>query len=140
MSEDRWLETIKLEAVCWRPYALAKAIEKNRRLTGGQGIQMIRQWQANLHIALEVYDFPKPAKLRHRDRRLPPLRHRDDSYSGTKQFQDVAYDQVEDRWATKMPSKTRMIQLYMSKQVPIGDVMPEEWVPTAKVFYVRALR
>ena len=33
-----------------------------------------------------------------------------------------------------------MVQLYASKQAPIEGCIPQEWVPTAKAFYVRALR
>jgi hypothetical protein len=40
---------------------------------------------------------------------------------------------------TKMPSKFRMIQLYASKQATIESIIPQEWIPTAKAFYVRAL-
>ena len=39
-----------------------------------------------------------------------------------------------------MPSQSRMIQLYLSKQADIIDIVPQEWVPTAKAFYLRALR
>ena len=140
MSEDRWLETLELEAVLRMPRAIAELMEKNRLLTAAQGTQMIRQWQLNLHADLEMYNFPKSGKLRHRSRDPLPDRPRDQCCPGTQQFQDVVYDQIEDRWAKRMPSKTRMIQIYMSKQVPIEDIMPQEWVPTARAFYLRALR
>jgi hypothetical protein len=39
-----------------------------------------------------------------------------------------------------MPSKFRMAQLYASKQATIESIIPQEWTPTAKAFYVRALR
>ena len=39
-----------------------------------------------------------------------------------------------------MPSEGRLVQLYMSKTLPVTTVLPEEWVPVAKLHYQRWLR
>ena len=119
---------------------MTEMIEKNNKVTGAQGLHMIRQWQSSRHAPLQLYAAPKSVKLKHRARKPLPLLDRDDCNAATKQFKDVAYDQVEERHFTKTPSKWRMVQLYVSKQAPIEGCIPQGWVPTAKAFYVRALR
>ena len=105
MSEVKWQETLELEAATRRPRVMTEMIEKNNKVTGAQGLHMIRQWQSSLHAPLQLYAAPKSAKLKHRARKPLPLLARDDCSAATKQFQDVAYDQVEERHFTKMPSR-----------------------------------
>lgn len=40
----------------------------------------------------------------------------------------------------KIPSETRLVQLYMSKQANMAKVFPESWVEQAKAFYLVWLR
>ena len=62
------------------------------------------------------------------------------SQQSTKMAVDEFYDQIENRLMTSAPSRVRLIQLYMSKQVTFDNAVPAEWKATAKGYYVKALR
>lgn len=49
-------------------------------------------------------------------------------------------DQLKSRFFKDMPSETRLVQLYMSKQTDVSKVLPAEWLEQAKAFYLVWLR
>ena len=53
---------------------------------------------------------------------------------------DTFWDEIEDRLMSRAPSRSRMVQMYMSKQMKITDAIPQEWSETAKGYYLKALR
>lgn len=143
--DKHWDDTIELEAFLRQPYMINKTIEHQsighkKPITGAQGIQMISQWSKNMYGPLKLLDFPKSAKLKHRTRLQLPARDRSILSEATQTAQAVAWDQLEDRFFTNAPSRSRLIQLYMSKNMPISEAVPKEFVSTANGYYLVALR
>ena len=138
MARDMYVATQELEAVLRQPYTIHRTIEFNMLCTGAQFMQMLGVWQKMMHSPIQVLSLPKSPKLKHRRRKLIPLR--DIESEAARVAVDVMWDEIEDRLMTRAPSKSRMVQLYMSKQMDVTDAIPSEWANTAKAYYMAALR
>ena len=53
---------------------------------------------------------------------------------------NIMKDELQLRFFTERPSNIRLVQCYMSKQLPMVEWAPPSWVPLAKALYVRMLR
>ena len=53
---------------------------------------------------------------------------------------EVMVDQIEKRFFSVTPTPSRLVQIYMSKQMPASKVLPAPWLLTAEGFYLRWMR
>jgi hypothetical protein len=145
ISETNWQQSIEMESFLKFPNSTARTVEMNLNVTGAQALQMMVVWYDASHkkSGLPLLDFPKTAKLRHRIRKSLGVRKHDKLSVGTQDaIREVATEMCERFFPVGdgQPSVTRLIQIYMSKQMPAEDVLAAPVLAQAKTAYTNALR
>ena len=140
-TAEAWERNLELEGFLERPGFTKDAIERNPSITGAQGIHLMYKLQTSVgrEKPLGIHMFPSSISLKHRTRDSAAIDA--DSLSGMiKSSRKVMHQQLQERFFDTSASETRLVQLYMSKQMPASKVLSEDQLSTARVFYLAWLR
>lgn len=141
LGSDAWNTSLELEAFLERPWGIKELVEKCPYLTGAQMTFLMISLQKNNapEKDLKIKTFPLSASLKHRNRATAVIKA-DSIHPVVVVARKELVEQLNKRFLTTMPSETRLVQLYMSKQAKAAKLLPEEWVQAAKAFYLVWLR
>jgi hypothetical protein len=145
ISEAHWQQSIEMESFLKFPNSTARTVEMNLDVTGAQALQMMVVWYNASHKkgGLSVLGFPRTPKLRHRTRKSLGNRSHAALSQGTRDAIREVASEMCDRFfpvGAGQPSDTRLIQIYMSKQMPAEFVLATPVLAQAKSCYLNALR
>ena len=140
-TDTSWEANLELEGFLERPASMKEVIEKKLTLTGAQSFQLhynlMKSCEATKPLTIKV--FPESIALKDRARKsavvgfeavLPLV------VEGRREMMA----QLEKRFFTVPPSEPRLVQIWMSKQVPATRVLPSAWHVTAEAHYLTWLR
>ena len=139
-----WEESTHLAAFLQAPADAKELIEKNNLLTGAQGMQLMKGLENGCDDDLAVKQLPTNVTYRARKKRKLRQVHWADLCDAVQRASVVMKDELTERFfgsdEHEKPSVLRLVQLYMSKQMPIQSVLKAELVAEAKSAYLRHLR
>lgn len=116
-------------------------MEKCHFVTGAQCMHMMLSLKAACVPGedLIILSFPQGLKIEDRKRSLFVM-NADSIHPMITTARSVMTEQINQRFLQEMPSETRLVQLFMSKQAVMSANFPAEWVASAKGFYFVWLR
>lgn len=147
LNYDDWQQS---QAFLSYPFDIKETIE-HRPCTGAQALALLYDLKENFcdeDAGLSIKEFTKGVSVQDR-------KHRNDkSQLTTKTSRDlgsvvtttrkVMAEELTDRvfhgLEDRRPSNARLIQAYMSKQMPSSQYLPEAWNAHARTLYLQALR
>lgn len=142
LSTDEWDVSLEMEAFLEHPFQIKECIEHKGYMTGAQGLIALADLQkcCEDQQPLVVKQQPPTPKLIDRKRK-PESRAAHLLSTEVQTGRSVLAAQLRERFFIgEVPSDVRMVQLYMSKTVPMEEWAPAHWVPLAKALYSRFLR
>ena len=142
LTSDQWDESLELEAFLEHPYLIKEAIEHVGYMTGAQAlcsIDNLRGCCANAGGPLRIKAHPPSAKLLDRTRKEID-RPAHDVSEMVKLGRQIMAQELKLRFFVEVPSPARLVQAYMSKQLPMPDWAPQNWLSLAKATYTNWLR
>lgn len=141
LSSDMWDASLELEAFMDRPFNIKELIEKCPYITGAQCIFVMLSLKAanRSNLDLQILSLPASSKLEDR-KRSSCLMKSDSIHPMIVAARSEIVTQLDARFFQDMPSETRLVQLYMSKQADMSILLPPEWVASAKGFYLVWMR
>ena len=143
MSGDEWDMSLEMEAFLEHPFQIKESIEHKGYMTGAQGLIVLADLMKGCanDKPLVVKLHPPTAKLVDRKRKdeLRPARLLCPVIAAgrtvlAKELRERFFDGAE------VPSDVRLVQLYMTKQMPMEDWAPATWMASAKALYTKYLR
>ena len=141
LNEDMWYANLEAEAFLNRPHAIKQTLEHRLTITGAQGVALMYalKKQNGPLKPLQILQFPRSVSLQHRKREDTTVQCRDLSLMiSTARLELVK--QIDKRFINKRFSDARLIQIFMSKQMPAAKLLSDENLPLAKALYLKALR
>ena len=140
-TDDQWNANLEAEAFLTRPAEIKTTLEHRPTVTGAQGVQLMiaLQKQSALSKPLEIMLFPQSPSLKHRPRTasLVPAANLNALVSTARKEMSK---QIDKRFVDKTFSDARLIQIYMSKQMPAAKVLSEDNLVRGKALYLKWLR
>ena len=147
LSMTDWKASTHLVAFLQAPFDAKEVIEKNDFLTGAQGIQLMK----NLYTKsdpengmLVVKKLPRNVTYSARRKRKVEDLHWADLCEAVQVGSMVLQTELKERFfgteEYEKPSVMRLVQLHMSKQMPIASVLGDCLLAESKAAYLRCLR
>lgn len=140
-TEDQWNANLEAEAFLTRPAEIKTTLEHRPTVTGAQGVQLMiaLKKQSALSKPLEIMLFPQSPSLKHRPRTASfvPAANLNALISTARKEMSK---QIDQRFVDKRFSDARLIQIYMSKQMPAAKVLSEDNLVRGKALYLKWLR
>ena len=120
---------------------MKEVIEKCPTVTAAQSFQLQHQLRRKCRpdMPLEIVLFPEAIAYKDR-RRKPATLSAENLHMLVVEGRREMVTQLTTRFFTHIPSEARLVQLWISKQMPATKVLPEDWVATAEAFYFKWLR
>ena len=147
LSMADWKASTHLAAFLKAPFDSKELIEKNDFLTGAQGIQLMKVLYTKSDPEdgmLAVKKLPKNLTYAARRKRKVKHVHWADLCRAVQVGSTVLRSELEERFLGteehEKPSVMRLVQLYMSKQMPIASVLGGGLLAESKAAYLRCLR
>ena len=144
LTATEWQDNTHLAAFLDAPFQTKEIIEKNILLIGGQGVQLMKMLSNGCSANLAVQELP--ANVTYKARRKTQDVHWADLCDTVQKASMVLDDELTERFfgteEHEKPSVMRLVQLYMSKQMPIESVLGAtcSLVAESKGAYLRCLR
>ena len=140
-TEAAWDANLELESFLTKPSEIKEVVEKKKTLTGAQSFQM----HYNLSQAckpskpLSIKLFPESICLKDRVRKTMVIQS-SDLLPLVIEGRVEMIAQLNKRFFTIMPSEARLVQIFISKQVPASKVLAEAWLQTGEAHYLKWMR
>ena len=136
-----WDSSVELEAFLARPQSVKETIEHGRTVTGAQSLMLMRNLIRNAAGVQPLLIQLSPVSIRMKHRKRQPATVDHDLLDPVVTIgRQVLAEQLETRFFSEPPPESRMVQIFMSKQVPASQVLPSEWLQSAEAFYLQWLR
>lgn len=143
MTPDQWEQSLQLESHLRQPYEVKESIEKNKSLTGAQSYILLKQLRDSCDRPLQTWSFPRSISISDRSRALGPSFAMEALCQPVQTARTVLKEELDSRVfgtdADSRPSESRLVALYMSKQLPPEKSLPPALLHTAKSLYVKWL-
>ncbi|KAL1530450.1 hypothetical protein AB1Y20_001353 [Prymnesium parvum] len=141
LTSEMWNVSLELEAFAERPYQIKELVEKCPYLTGAQSVHLMISLRAanKPSLCLPIKLFPTGVKVEDRSRKAATIAA-DSIHPMVIAARKSLCAELTSRFLTDLPSETRLVQLYMSKQADMTKCFPPDWVTAAKSFYLVWLR
>ena len=141
-SSDTWEANLELEAFFRAAEGVRQTIEHVAHLTGGQSYALMCKLQRGCRPSnsLTIAKFPKSIALKDRKKRDEYVVKSDDILPLIKTARAVMMGELNDRFREGRPSDTRLVQIYLSKQMDPSVLIPPAWQSHAKAMYLGFLR
>jgi hypothetical protein len=147
LQERDWEESQELEAFLSYPFDIKETIEKRGFCTGAQGMMLLYDLKAkycSTDASLKIKEFPTTLSMAGRERRddksLLTTKEEADLCSIIITARSVMQDELNQRLFVNRPSNSRLVQAYMSKQMPSSLYLTEAQNTLARSLYLKALR
>ena len=151
LDDEDWDASQETEAVLSYPFDIKETIEHVPFCTGAQSMALLYDLKQNFcdpAADLAVKPFPVTLSVADRDYRNSKTnlitRESADLSEGVLKAREVMQDELNSRLFHGQdhlrPSNARLIQAYMSKQMPVADYLPDSWVRHGKTLYLQGLR
>ncbi|KAL1525060.1 hypothetical protein AB1Y20_019933 [Prymnesium parvum] len=131
-----------MESFLSYPYDIKQSIEHCGFCTGAQAMMLLfdlKQNYCNPRAILEVKALPPSLKLS--DRARPIEQKRTELLSKMlDQARSIMHEEVSSRCFRQRSSNARMVQLYMSKQMDVKEILSAEQYVVAKACYLQWIR
>ena len=137
----QWNANLELEGFLTKPAEVKETLEHRLTVTGAQGVQLmvmlktINKESRPLKISL----LPQSPALKHRSREESTVAAESISMMIQTARKELI-KQIDKRFIDKRFSESRLIQIYMSKQMEASKVLSEGAYQTAKALYLQWLR
>ena len=141
IPED-WEDTQEIEAFLSYPFDIKETIEKRPYCTGAQGLALLYDLKSNFcnpQRKLSVKALPTGLTLADRERDTED-KDADDLGQSVITGREVLQRELQERAFDLRPSNTRLVQCYMSKQVPASAYLTAAQVALARTLYMEMLR
>ena len=145
LSSEQYEESLQLEAHLKYAYEVKETIEKVKTATPAQAYQLLKNVRDACDAPLHCLDFPATARLQDRQRKEQPEATLPASLSPSiriarKILQSELDERIFGSGLDERPSESRLVGIYMSKQVPASQVLPGTLVPVARALYMGYLQ
>ena len=140
-TDAAWEANLEFEAFLTKPAEMKELIEKKKTITGAQSFQLHYNLQKSCAPTrpLLIQLFPESISVKDRTRafatlpadKLLPL-----VIEGRKEM----VLQLEKRFFSIMPSEARLVQIFISKQVPAEKILTPQWFQVAEAHYLKWMR
>ena len=142
LAPGDWEESIEMEAFLSYPYDIKETIEKRGHCTGAQGMALFYDLKENFcnpNAKLSVKELPEGLTLDHRERQRE-MKEADDLCVAVEKARKILKEEMQARAFDLRPSNTRLVQCYMSKQMPATVYLTDPQYALAKTLYMQMLR
>jgi hypothetical protein len=143
LTENQWSDSLELDAFledCWE---VKEIIEKNTKLTGAQAYQMLDRLRSDPNGSVNTFHAPLSLKMVDRTRNHARVVPNDELCDAVRVAKQVLSEDLTERMflttPDSRPSESRLVQLFMSKQMPVESVLASPLIPTARALYIKWL-
>jgi hypothetical protein len=140
-TENAWEANLELEAFLEKPAAMKELIEKKTTVTGAQAYQLHFSLKMSCKEGkpLTIKVFPETLSVKDRVRKTAQVESSALSAMVVEGRKEMIA-QLDKRFFSTPPSDPRLVQIWMSKQLPATKCLPEGWQQIAEAHYLKYLR
>ena len=142
LGSDDWEANQELEGFLRYPYQIKETIEHKGYCTGGQALMLLYDVKDNFcHPAAKLETLVLPATLKMVDReRTDEIKKPEDVSAMIDTARRILKTQLQERCFDLRASNSRMVQLYMSKQMDVKGMLTDVQYELARTLYLQWLR
>jgi hypothetical protein len=142
LQSNDWEENQELEGFLRYPYQIKETIEHKGYCTGAQSLMLLYDVKSNFsHPDAQLETLTLPPTLKMEDRERNEEVKNSNVVSGMIDVaRRVLKEELQSRCFDLRPSNSRMVQLFMSKQMDAKDILTPAQYDLARTLYLQWLR